>query len=72
MKLNFYHDRIIFGFLISRNYLFVLIQKEIRFRNKTFDGRKIRLLENLLMTWKSQIETAIQYDKSNAYLLPNT
>jgi hypothetical protein len=51
-----------------------LIRKEIYFRNKTFDGRKIRLLENLLMTWKNQIQTAIHYDppKSNIYLLPNT
>lgn len=45
-------------------------------RNKTFDGRKIHLLENLLLTWKNQIQTAIQYDrepsKSNASLFPNT
>ncbi len=45
-------------------------------RNKTFDGRKIRLLENLLITWKNQIQTAISYDrdppKTNSYLLPNT
>ena len=43
--------------------------------NKTFDGRKIRLLENLIMTWKNQIQTAIKYDrdlsKKKYYLLPN-
>ncbi len=44
-------------------------------RNKTFDGRKIRLLENLLITWKNQIQTAIRYDhdssQTKSYLLPN-
>lgn len=44
-------------------------------RNKTFDGRKIHLLENLLITWKNQIQTAIQYDrepsKTNASLFPS-
>jgi len=43
--------------------------------NKTFDSRKIRLLENLLITWKNQIQTAINYNydlsKTNSYLLPN-
>ncbi len=42
-------------------------------RNKTFDGRKIRLLENLLITWKNQIQTAIHHDSSQTKsdLLPN-
>ncbi len=43
--------------------------------NKTFDGRKIRLLENLLMTWKNQIQTSINYDRdisnNKSFLLPN-
>lgn len=43
--------------------------------NKTFDSRKIRLLENVIMTWKDQIQTAINYDreppKTKHYPLPN-
>ena len=42
--------------------------------NKTFNSQKIRLLENLVMTWKSQIETAIDYDrdppKNQSYPFP--
>lgn len=42
-------------------------------RNKPVDSRKIRLLENLLITWKNQIQTAINYSsKTNADLLPNS
>lgn len=44
-------------------------------RNKTFDGRKIRLLENLLMTWKNQIQSVINYENDpsteNTYQMPN-
>ncbi|CAF3706752.1 unnamed protein product [Rotaria sordida] len=56
-------------FLSKSDYLHVLSH------NKTFDGRKIRLLENLIMTWKNQIQTAINYDhdppKNKSYILPN-
>lgn len=34
------------------------------FSNKTFNSQKIRLLENLIMTWKNQIQTAIDYDQN--------
>lgn len=43
-------------FLSQPNYLRVL-------SNKTFNRHKIRLLEDLIMTWKSQIQTAIDYDR---------
>ncbi|CAF3576543.1 unnamed protein product [Rotaria sordida] len=56
-------------FLSKSDYLHILSH------NKTFDGRKIRLLENLIMTWKNQIQTAINYDhdppKNKSYILPN-
>ena len=43
--------------------------------NKKFDRRKIHLLENLLITWKNQIQTIVNYDynkpKNKFNLLPN-
>ncbi|CAF3388923.1 unnamed protein product [Rotaria sp. Silwood1] len=56
-------------FLSKSDYLHVLSH------NKTFDGRKIRLLENLIITWKNQIQTVINYDhdppNNKYYILPN-
>ncbi|CAF1144709.1 unnamed protein product, partial [Rotaria magnacalcarata] len=56
-------------FLTRSDYLRVLSH------NKTFDNRKIRLLENLIMTWRNQIQTAINYDrnlpKTKHHPLPN-
>jgi len=52
-----------------------MISESLFFSSKTFDSRKIRLLENLIMTWKNQIQTAINYDSDppkNKYSpLPN-
>ena len=35
----------------------------LAFSNRTFNSGKIRLLENLVMTWKSQIQAAIDYHR---------
>lgn len=69
MTWNSSPDRITFGLLASKdrtsqschttNEIIVLLA----FSNRTFNSGKIRLLENLVMTWKSQIQAAIDYDR---------
>jgi dynein heavy chain len=69
---------IINGILRGRTVL--PIPHEIQFLSRSdyvhfSNSNKIRLLENLLITWKNQIQTAINYNhdlsKTNSYLLPN-
>lgn len=78
MKLNFSEDQIIYVYStgqIDRRYVLMMISCFSIDRNKTFDGRKIRLLENLLMTWKNQIQSVINYENDpsteNTYQMPN-
>jgi len=78
MKLNFSEDQIIYVYStgqIDRRYVLMMISCFSIDRNKTFDGRKIRLLENLLMTWKNQIQSVINYENGpsteNTYQMPN-
>ena len=35
----------------------------LAFSNRTFNSGKIRLLENLVITWKKQIQAALDYER---------